>query len=400
MDERVKFIAAYLRGELSLARLSASFSVSRKTAYKWIARYASGGVAELLNRSRRPLSNPNAMSREVASLIVSMRKQHATWGPKKLLGMLEPAYPGLRLPATSTVGHLLARHGLTRPHRPVRRSTPYGQPFLGYDKPNAVWCADFKGHFRLGDRTRCHPLTISDGFSRYLLRCEGLRKARHEPTRAGFEQAFREYGLPDAMRTDNGAPFASLAIGGLSRLSVWWIKLGIRPERIAPGHPEQNGRHERMHRTLKAETAKPPKQDLFAQQEAFDLWRREYNEVRPHEALGQKPPATYYERSLRCYPEEAPDPKYQPQLETRRINQAGGLKLGRCMFYVSWCLANELVGLEELDDGKWLLQFGPHELAVLDAEAKQVRPLATALALPKADQLEEHEDEEDTDDAN
>ena len=284
MDERVKFIAAYLRGELSISRLCTTFGVSRKTAYKWIARYASGGVAELLDRSRRPQSNPNAMSREVTSLVVSMRKQHPFWGPKKLLAVLGPAYPGLKLPATSTVGHLLSRHGLARPRRSVRRSTPYGQPFLGYDKPNAVWCGDFKGHFRLGDRSRCHPLTISDGFSRFLLRCEGLRKERHDPTRAVFEQAFRKYGLPDAMRTDNGAPFSSLAIGGLSRLSVWWIKLGIRPERIAPGHPEQNGRPERMHRTLKAETAKPARQDLFAQQAAFDLWRKEYSEVRPHEA--------------------------------------------------------------------------------------------------------------------
>jgi transposase InsO family protein len=399
MDERVKFIAAYLRGELSLSRLSSTFGVSRKTAYKWIARYASGGVAELLNRSRRPLSNPNAMSREVASLVVSMRKQHPFWGPKKLLAVLGPAYPGLKLPAMSTVGHLLARHGLARPRRTIRRSTPYGQPFLGYDKPNAVWCADFKGHFRLGDRTRCHPLTISDGFSRYLLRCEGLRKARHDPSQVAFEQTFREYGLPDAMRTDNGAPFSSLAIGGLSRLSVWWIKLGIRPERIAPGHPEQNGRHERMHRTLKAETAKPPKQDLFAQQDAFDIWRKEYNEVRPHEALGQEPPAKYYEPSPRRYPDEAPDPEYPPDFETKRINHAGSLQFERCKLQVSWCLAGELVGLEELDDGKWLLHFGPHALAIFDAAEKKIRPLGTALAPPITEQLEDLENEEVTDDA-
>jgi len=394
MDERVKFIAAYLRGELSLARLSSTFGVSRKTAYKWIARYASGGVAELLNRSRRPLSNPNAMSREVVSLFVSMRKQHPFWGPKKLLAVLGPAYPGLKLPATSTVGHLLARHGLSRPRRSVRRSTPYGQPFLGYDKPNAVWCADFKGHFRLADRTRCHPLTISDGFSRYVLKLEGLRKEKHEPTQVAIEQAFREYGLPDAMRTDNGAPFATLAIGGLSRLSVWWIKLGIRPERIAPGRPDQNGRHERMHRTLKAETAKPAQADLFCQQAAFDTWRKEFNEVRPHEALGQEPPAKYYEPSHRRYPEEAPDPEYPPDFETKRVNHAGGLQFDRCKLHLSWCLAKELVGLEELDDGKWLVHFGPHPLAIFDLAAKKVRPLATALAGPKVEQLEDHENQE------
>jgi transposase InsO family protein len=388
MDERVKFIAAYLREELSITRLSSTFGVSRKTAYKWIARYAAGGVAELLNRSRRPQSNPNAMSREVASLVVTMRKQHPFWGPKKLLAMLGPAYPGLKLPATSTVGHLLARHGLARPRRSIRRSTPYGQPFLGYDKPNAVWCADFKGHFRMGDRSRVHPLTISDGYSRFLLRCEGLRKAKHDPTQAVFEQAFREYGLPDAMRTDNGPPFSTLAIGGLSRLSVWWIKLGIRPERILPGHPEQNGRHERMHRTLKAETAKPPKQDLFEQQAAFDAWRKEYNEVRPHEALGQKTPASHYSPSTRRFPLALRDPEYPPTFETKRINHAGGLKWERHKWYLSWCLAQELVGLEELDDGKWLLHFGPYPLAVLDGVAKKLRPLATALTMAKPEQTE------------
>jgi transposase len=186
-NERVKFIAAYLRGEMSVSRLCEAFGVSRKTAYKWIARYAEGGGAELVGRSTRPHTNPNAMSREVGSLVVALRKEHPFWGPKKLLAILGMTYPGLKLPATSTVGHLLARHGMTRPRRPRRRSTPYGQPFLGYDKPNAVWCADFKGHFRLADRTRCHPMTISDGYSRYVLKCEALRHPRHDPTRAARE---------------------------------------------------------------------------------------------------------------------------------------------------------------------------------------------------------------------
>jgi transposase InsO family protein len=375
MDERVKFIAAYLRGEISVSRLCATFGVSRKTAYKWISRYASGGVSELVDRSRRPRCNPNEMSREVASLILSMRKQHPFWGPKKLLAVLSPAYPGLHLPATSTVGHLLARHGLTRPRRPHRRTAPYGQPFIGYDKPNAVWCADFKGHFRLLDRTRCHPATISDGYSRYLLKCEALRFPRYEPTRQVFEQAFQEYGLPDAIRTDNGPPFASTTLGGLSHLAVWWIRLGIRPERIEPGHPEQNGRHERMHRTLKTETTKPVRLDHTAQQASFDTWRKEYNELRPHEALGQKAPATFYAPSARLYPAELPEPQYPAHFETRRVNGAGNVLWQGHKYYAGWCLPHQTVGLEELDDGKWLLHFGEHALAIVDTSIKKLRPL-------------------------
>jgi putative transposase len=375
MDERVKFIAAYLRGELSLSRLCETFGVSRKTAYKWISRYADGGVAELLERSRRPLSNPRSTSREVVSLIVAMRKQYAFWGPKKLLTMLGTAYPGLKLPANSTVGHLLARHGMTHPRRSSRRTAPYGQPFLGYDKPNAVWCGDYKGHFRLLDRTRCHPLTISDGFSRYVLRCEGLRHPRHDPTRDVFEQAFREFGLPDAIRTDNGAPFASTTLGGLSKLSVWWIRLGIRPERIEPGRPDQNGRHERMHRTLKAEATKPMHLDLATQQARFDEWRKEFNEVRPHEALGMKTPASYYEPSPRLYPAELPELVYPPNFETRRVNQSGYILFERHKVYLGWCLPKQVVGLEELEGDKWIVHFGPHALAVVDAASGKLNPL-------------------------
>jgi len=375
MDERVKFIAAYLRGELAVSRLCDAFGVSRKTAYKWIARYSEGGVAELVERSRRPHAHPNAMSPKVESLIIATRKEHAFWGPKKLLAVLRGSYPGLKLPATSTVGHLLARRGLSHPRRSPRRSSPYGQPFLGYDKPNAVWCADFKGHFRLLDRTRCHPLTISDGFSRYLLRCEALRHPRHEPVKEVFEQTFREFGLPDAIRTDNGPPFSSLTIGGLSHLAVWWTRLGIRPERIKPGRPDQNGRHERMHRTLKHEAVGEDRLEFASQQARFDQWRKEYNEVRPHEALEQRPPAEYYESSPRPYPVELPEPQYPAQFETRRINHAGYLLWDRHKYYVSWSLQMQLVGLEEVRDGNWVLHFGPRALAVVDATTKKFTPI-------------------------
>ena len=388
MDERVKFIAAYLRGELAVSRLCEAFGVSRKTAYKWIKRYSEAGIADLVEHSRRPHSHPKATSPEVVALIVAMRKEHAFWGPRKLLAVLHSGYPGLALPATSTVGHLLARHGLTHPRRTTRRSPPYGQPFLGYDKPNAVWCADFKGHFRIADKTRCHPLTISDGFSRYLLRCEALRLARYEPTRVVFEQAFREYGLPDAIRTDNGPPFSSLTLGGLSHLAVWWIRLGIRPERIAPGRPDQNGRHERMHRTLKHEAVGPMKLDFRAQQARFDQWRKEYNELRPHEALGQKPPASCYQPSSRPFPAELPEPNYPSNFETRRVNHGGYLLWDRHKYYLSWSLQQELVGLEELSDGNWVLHFGSRALGVVDANTKTLRPMPaeTGSLQPRAGQ--------------
>ena len=375
MDERVKFIAAYLRGEMAVSRLCDAFGVSRKTAYKWIARYSEGGVAELVEQSRRPHAHPNAMSPEVESLIIATRKQHASWGPKKLLAVLRGSYPGLKLPATSTVGHLLARRGLCHPRRTPRRSSPYGQPFLGYDKPNAVWCADFKGHFRLLDRTRCHPLTISDGFSRYLLKCEALRHPRLPFVKPVFEQTFREFGLPDAIRTDNGPPFSSLTLAGLSHLAVWWIRLGIRPERIQPGRPDQNGRHERMHRTLKHEAVGADRYDFAEQQKRFDIWRKEYNEVRPHEALGQVPPAELYQASPRPFPVEVPEPTYPARFETKRINHAGYLFLSHYKYYLSWSLQQELVGLEEIMDGHWTVYFGPHALAVVDTKAKALRPI-------------------------
>ncbi len=379
MDERVKFIGAYLRGEIGVSRLSEAFNVSRKTAYKWIKRYAEGGVAELVERSKRPHAHPKATSPEVVALVLAMRKEHAFWGPKKLLAVLSSSYPGLKLPATSTVGHLLARRGLTHPRRKVRRSTVYGQPFLGYDKPNAVWCADFKGHFRLADRTRCHPLTISDGYSRFLLRCEALRHPRLEPTRAVFEQVFKEFGLPEAIRTDNGAPFASNTIGGLSFLAVWWMRLGIVPERIAPGRPDQNGRHERMHRTLKHEAVGEDRFDFNGQQERFDAWRQEYNEVRPHEALGQTTPGSHYVPSPRPYPAELPEFEYPSAFAVKKINHAGYLLWERQKYYLSWSLQEQFVGLQPVSDGNWTVHLGPRALAVVDEQAKTVRPLPGAL---------------------
>ncbi len=247
MEERAKFVVECIRGELTMSELCRKYEISRKTGYKWWARFQIDGRSNLSDRSRAAHCHPNATPEEVATILVGARKEHPTWGPRKLLAYLTYRYPRLVLPSASTVGGLLKRHGMSRPRRPRCRTPPYSVPFLGCDEPNAVWCADFKGSFALGNGRRCNALTISDAYSRYLLRCEGLGHIDDPRVRPIFESAFCEFGLPAAIRTDNGPPFSTIAPGGLSRLAIWWIKLGIRPERIAPGAPQQNGRHERMH---------------------------------------------------------------------------------------------------------------------------------------------------------
>jgi putative transposase len=298
MNERVKFISEYLANEETFADLCEGFGISRKTGYKWVERYEADGVRGLEELSRAPLTHPHAVLPDVAAELLVERRKHPRWGPRKLIVVLQRRRPELQLPAASTVGDILRRNGLVGRRRRIRRSSPYPDRLGGYEGPNAVWCADFKGHFAVGGR-RCHPVTITDGFSRFLLRCKALRQPRYFPTRQVFESAFREYGLPESIRTDNGAPFSTLAPGGLSRLAVWWIRLGIRPERIFPGRPDQNGRHERMHSTLKAEVCRPPCSSFHAQQRAFDAFRSEYNQVRPHEALGGHVPSSGVRRVIR-----------------------------------------------------------------------------------------------------
>lgn len=370
MSERLKFIAAYLEYDASFSDLCCDFGISRKTGYKWVRRYEAEATASLQERSRAPHSHPNAISSDVVQLLIAIRRRHPLWGPRKVRVVLGRQRPRVLLPAASTIGDILKRHGLVRPRRRVRRSSPYGDRLRQYDAPNAVWCADFKGCFPLGGqrggRERCHPLTISDGFSRYLLRCRALRRPLHQHTQRVFESAFIEYGLPRAIRTDNGPPFSTLAPAGLSRLSVWWIRLGIRPERIQPGRPEQNGRHERMHRTLKAETARPPRTSFSGQQRAFDRFQAEYNDERPHEALGQEVPASLYRCSLRKYPGQLPELEYPPNFETRVAYPNGVITFGTTQWYVSHCLAGERLGLEPCEDGRWRVHFAWIPIGVMD----------------------------------
>jgi transposase InsO family protein len=323
----------------------------------------------LADRSRRPLHVPQAVSEEVAAAVVAARKQHPLWGPRKLRAFLAERAPQQHWPAASTIGLLLKERGLI-PERRRRIRTPMPtQPLAAATEANVVWCTDFKGCFRVGGQY-CHPLTISDAFSRYLLRVQSVEAERFEHVQPVFEAAFREYGMPWRIRSDNGAPFASKALGGLSRLSVWWVRLGITPERIVPGHPEQNGRHERMHRTLKDQTAKPACSSSELQQGAFDAFRQEYNHERPHEALAQKTPASRYEPSRRAFPERLGDPEYPPEFELRRIGENAQLRFHGAHLSLSEVLAGQEVGIEEVSDGRWQLWFGPIYLGTITAAGK------------------------------
>lgn len=375
MSERVKFIAAFLEHEASFTDLCMDFGISRKTGYKWVGRYQAHGAEALQERSRAPHSHPNEISADLIQAIVAIRRRHPRWGPRKVKVVLRRQRPKAVLPAASTIGDILKRSGLVRARKRIRRSAPYRDRLRQYDAPNAVWCADFKGHFAIGGARgpRCHPLTISDGYSRFLLRCRGLRRPLTGYVRRVFESAFCEYGLPRAIRTDNGPPFSSLAPAGLSALAVWWIRLGIRPERIEPGRPDQNGRHERMHGTLKMETAKPPRSSFSSQQRAFDRFRSEYNDVRPHEAIGQEVPASLYRPSLRTYPKYLPVPEYPRHFETRVAYPNGVISFCSTQWYVSNCLAGERVGLEPCDDGRWRVHFGWVPIGFMDLKSADVR---------------------------
>lgn len=357
MTERHKFILAREEGLFTMTELCERFGISRKTGYKWLNRYRKGGVEALQDRSRAPKHCPHQTSKAVQELVIEARRAHPRWGPRKLLDYLGPRHPEVNFPAPSTVGDILKREGLVEPRRPQRRPTHPGTSPIEAEAPGEVWTADFKGEFRLGSSNYCYPLTVQDAHSRYLLACKGLPSTAHSGAKPVFGRLFREHGLPKTIRTDNGGPFASKALCGLSRLSVWWIKLGIEADRIQPGCPQQNGRHERMHRTLKAETTRPPGATFAEQQERFDDFQAEYNEVRPHQALEGAVPASRYVRSSRTMPRRCPEPQYPGHAEVRKISTTGEIKFKNRPLFVSAVLAGEYVGLEEIDDGVWNLLF-------------------------------------------
>lgn len=375
MEQRERFIGDLDSCLYSMTELCDRYGISRKTGYKWAQRYVSEGIVGFQDRSRAPRSCPHRMAQETSEALLELRRSHPTWGPRKLLAWLLKREPEVSWPAASTVGDLLKSHGLVSSRRRVaRRSPPAGGRRLSEAAAaNQVWTVDFKGQFRTGDGRLCYPLTLADGFSRFLLGVEGLDSVAASTAWPVFERLFQEHGLPEVLRTDNGSPFASgTAVAGLSRLSVQWIKLGIRPERITPGHPEQNGAHERMHRTLKAETARPPAESRPAQQERFDRFRRLYNEERPHEALSQRCPCELYESSPRAYPSPVPEPEYPGHFEVRSVRHRGEIKWQGGYLFLSESLEGERVGLEETDDGIWSVYFGPVLLARFDEQEKKL----------------------------
>ena len=374
MTERNKMIALYETGKYTKTELAKESGVSRKTVHKWLARYEAEGLRGLDNLSRAPHVQPRSTPEAVIRALLEAKQAHPTWGPAKLLpGAEEDPEVVKNWPALSTRGRILGRYGLVSRRKYRRRAQPWFQPFLGADHPNVVWCVDFKGWVRTGDGTRCDPLTITDAYSRMLLCCEIVAKPDYAHVRPVFERVFRKFGVPTAIRSDNGSPFASVGAGGLSRLSAEWVKLGIMPERINPGHPEQNGRHERMHRTLKAETMKPPAATAQAQQARFDAFRKVYNHVRPHQALGQVTPASLYSLSPRIYPEKVGDIQYPPLTEVRRVRSNGQIKWQGKRVFVSEALIGELVGITEYRDG-WLVSFGPIPLGILHPNSSSLSP--------------------------
>lgn len=372
VDQRMAFVRDYLRKEASKAELCRRYGISRPTGDKWLERFTKHGLAGMEDLSSAPHCHPNQVAEELADMLIALRRRHMTWGPRKLLAYLERRYEGMKWPVASTVGDLLRRHGMAISRVRRQRTPPYTQPFGSCQEANSVWCADFKGWFRTADGMICHPLTITDAFSRYLLRCTGMQRAYTDPAKTIFESAFQEYGLPQAIRTDNGAPFASKAVGGLSRLAVWWLKLGIVPERIEPGQPQQNGRHERMHLTLKQETASPPRSTMRSQQRRFNEFREEYNEQRPHEALGQRTPAELYRQSPRPYPARISEPEYVDSMEVRFVHRNGEIKWQGRRIYFGEVLVGENVGLEPISDGYWLVFFCKMPLGVMDDRHRKV----------------------------
>jgi transposase InsO family protein len=383
VDQRKQFVREYKSGESTMAELCRVYEISRETGYKWWKRSQLEGELDLEDRSRAPQRHPNQTATRIEQQVLQLRRQHATWGARKLLARLCVLQPGVAWPAASTIGELLKREGLTVPRHKRRKTPPFSQPLGHAQEPNQVWCADFKGWFRTLDQQRIDPLTISDAASRYLLRCQVVEKTDTVRVQAIFEAAFREYGLPLAMRTDNGPPFASRAIAGLSPLALYLMKLNIVPERIAPGHPEQNGRLERIHRTLKAETATPPANHERAQQVAFDGFKYIYNEQRPHEALHMKTPASCYTPSPRAYPSRLPTPQYNSSMQVRKVGPCGTFGWKGEKIFISETLANEPIGLELIDEDFWMVQFAAFPIALFDSYQLAIQPLPVDKKAPK-----------------
>jgi len=374
MDQRMCFIASCLRADEPMSRLCSRFGISRKTGYKWLSRYSDLGAAGLVDLSSARHTLAPAMDPGITGALVALRKQRPTWGPRKLLARLSMDRPEVGWPAASTIGDFLHREGLAKPRTRRARDPARKQPEIEPSAPNESWSADFKGWFRTGDGVRCEPLTVTDNYSRYLLACAAVPQNTTAQVQPILTRLFRTHGLPRALRTDNGSPFASrTGLGGLAQLSVWLLKLDIWPDRIAPGRPDQNGRHERMHRTLGEDVACPPAATVAEQQADFDVWREEFNTIRPHEALGQRCPAEFHAPSPRCFPEKIAMWDYPADHQLRRVGGDGYIKWRDDKIYLSEAMRKETVALARRDDGNWAIRFRNFDLGTLAEEGNEIR---------------------------
>ncbi len=366
VTERLRFVAKAKEGLFAMKELCERFGVSRQTGYETLRRYAEKSADGLKDGSHAPHTCPHRITEAMREVLLSARRAHPDWGPRKILDWLRRRQPELTLPAASTVGDLYSREKLVKSRPRTRNWRHPGRNPVRVGEPNDLWTMDFKGDFRLGDGQRCYPLTIADAHTRFLLVCHGLGSTAHVGTQAAVDRAFREYGLPRAIRTDNGGPFATKAIAGLSRLNIWWVQLGIVHDRIAPGHPEQNGSHERTHLTMKQGSAFPPAPDMGAQQVRLDGFRDEFDFERPHEALGGETPGSLYVRSPRELPETLPEPVYAGQCEIRQVRANGILYFKNRQIFLSELLSGHDIALEEIADGIWSIYFYTMLLARLD----------------------------------
>jgi putative transposase len=397
VDERMQFVWTVEKQEETFAEICRQFGVSRKTGYKWLSRYRDEGVAGLADRSRAPHEHPQAVAPAIAERCLALRRTHATWGPVKVRGWLEQHEPENSWPALSTIGALFDREGLTIKRRLRRRSPPSSVPFAECCGANDVWCIDFKGWFLTGNGTHCEPLTLCDAHSRYLLRCQVVARTDDNHVWPILGAAFREFGLPKALRSDNGPPFASLGAGGLSKLAVKVIKAGVVPERIAPGKPQQNGRLERLHLTLLQDTAKPPARSLRQQAERFKIFQRVYNEERPHQALDNDTPAAHYTASSRYWDGILREPEYCPDDTIRRVRRSGEIKWQGKLIYITTALTGEPIGLREDANGSRTACYGPIALGIIAHGSDRLRKLRrkpcghvdNASALPTGPQVQQ-----------
>lgn len=375
VDQRLQFLSSYQKEEMSLSDLCREFGVSRPTGYRWINRYKEVGPEGLLDLSRKPHGCSHATSEVTENAILALRNKHPSWGARKLKARLEVLQPKAAWPAASTFGNILSRAGLTNPKQKKRRTTPYSEPFSAVTAPNQLWCMDFKGYFSTGDGARCDPFTITDAHSRYLIRCQTVLRMDLSQVAAICEAAMHEYGMPTRIRTDNGAPFAGNGLLGLSKLSISWTKLGIVHERIQPGRPQQNGRHERMHRTLKEDTTKPPALTLRLQQKKFDRFRQVFNHERPHEGINNAVPASLYQRSAVLLPRAVADFTYPRGFQTRRVNSSGDISWHKDRVFISQVFSFEDLGFEEMDEDLFRVYFRDIELGELNVPELRFRPV-------------------------